>query len=78
MRVFAGWLEPLMDRVAADGTVIIAPVINIIFKDTFAVEFAPLNFLGGVNLMNIEFKWLPINEARRKNHLEHEPYKYVK
>ena len=63
---------------AADSTVNIAPVINTIFKDTFAVEFGPLAYLGGINLMNIEFKWLPISQERLKNHREHEPFKYVK
>ena len=70
-----GWLEPLLDRVAADGTVIVAPMIDTISKDTFAVRDPELAQIGAVHIPTVEFKWLPMNEARQRNHPPHEPYK---
>ena len=71
----SGWLEPLLERVATGEPLIVAPVINVIFKDTFAVDGTPLKELGGVHLETVEFKWLPLSDKRRNNHPEHEPYK---
>ena len=71
----SGWLEPLLERVATGEPLIIAPIIDVIFKDTFAVEGTELNYLGGVHLETLEFKWLPLSDKRRNNHPKHTPYK---
>ena len=71
----SGWLEPLLERVATGEPLIVAPVINVIFKDTFAVDGTPLKELGGVHLETVEFKWLPLSDKRQNNHPKHEPYK---
>ena len=63
-RISTGWLEPFLDRVATGEPLIVAPVINTVFKDTFAVDGSPLNDLGGVHLETLEFKWLPLSEER--------------
>ena len=72
-----GWLEPLLDRIAADDTVVVAPMIVGISKDTFAFGARQLEQIGGIDIPKVEFKWLPMNAARRKNHQPHEPFKYV-
>ena len=60
---------------ATGEPLIVAPVINTVFKDTFAVDGSPLIDLGGVHLETLEFKWLPLSEKRRKDHPEYEKKK---
>ena len=71
-----GWLEPLLDRVATGEDLIVAPVINGIDYDTFAVDREQLTVLGGFHLHSISFDWIPLSPERQAGHPQHEAYKY--
>lgn len=57
-----GWLEPLLDRIAADQTNVVCPVICIIDQTTFEFKHYPdpkhVN-IGGFT-WNLGFNWIPI------------------
>ena len=57
-----GWLEPLLDRVRADPTIVVSPVIDIIDADTFQyLAVKPLQ-LGGFD-WNLSFQWIRGSDA---------------
>ncbi|XP_014239119.1 polypeptide N-acetylgalactosaminyltransferase 35A [Trichogramma pretiosum] len=55
------WLEPLLERIAGEKTIVTMPVIDIINADTFQYTSSPL-VRGGFN-WGLHFKWdsLPVN-----------------
>ena len=69
-----GWLEPLLDRIASNSTIVVSPVIPKINMTTF--ETHPLNDkemqIGGFN-WNLHFKWIDIPYNQKKKNL-HNPF----
>lgn len=57
----AGWLEPLLARVAENRQTAVAPVIDVISEETFEVKTAATDVYGGFN-WGLTFRWLPIPE----------------
>nr|KAG5693526.1 hypothetical protein BaRGS_006228 [Batillaria attramentaria] len=51
-----GWLEPLLYEVSRNSSVAVAPIIDIIDKDTMAVVQA-VESMGGVDLRHMTFTW---------------------
>ena len=64
-----GWLEPMLQRIADDPTVVVSPVIDIIDKSTF--DYRPINeVLRGGFTWALNFKWISMtakHQATRKS-----------
>ena len=75
--LFSGWLEPLLDRVAADPHLLVCPVINSIYATTFSVDGGQLGHYGILKLPDLTFNWGALPERIRKNRQVHDPIKYV-
>lgn len=65
-----GWLEPLVYEVSRNSTVAVAPIIDIIDKDTMAVVQA-VESMGGVDLRKMTFTWSRVTP--RVNRLRKSP-----
>jgi len=70
----AGWLEPLLDRIAANQSNVVAPVIDVIDDKTMQYKFggAKATNVGGFH-WNLQFDWHGIPERemkRRKSDVE--------
>ena len=75
----AGWLEPLLDRIAANQSNVVTPVIDVVDDKTMQYKFgnARATNVGGFD-WNLQFNWHAIPEremARRKSMVD--PIQYV-
>lgn len=65
----AGWLEPLLDRIARNKTTVVCPVIDVIDDTTLEYHY---HDSGGVNVggfdWNLQFNWHAVPEHERKRH----------
>lgn len=53
-----GWLEPLLERIAEDRTIVMTPVIEVIDSDTFAMGFTSArNVQVGILGWSLGFNW---------------------
>ena len=65
-----GWLEPLLDRIARDPTIVPTPVIDVIEDETLEFSFqqsAALQVGGFDWMMTFDWHMLPKHELERKN-----------
>ncbi|ESO90718.1 hypothetical protein LOTGIDRAFT_123129, partial [Lottia gigantea] len=62
-----GWLEPLLDRIAANRSNVVCPVIDVIEDDSFKYQYgsAKATSIGGFD-WNMQFSWHAIPEYERK------------
>ncbi|UYV76153.1 gly-5, partial [Cordylochernes scorpioides] len=67
----AGWLEPLLDRIARNSTTVVCPVIDVINDNTFEYHYRDSSSLnvGGFD-WNLQFNWhaIPSREKERRPH----------
>lgn len=65
-----GWLEPLLDRVATDPTIAVAPLIPMISHDTFSTQQvkAVLTSVGGFDIQKVSFNWANIPQKYKDEH----------
>ncbi|KAK0417474.1 hypothetical protein QR680_013031 [Steinernema hermaphroditum] len=68
VEVTEGWLEPLLQRVAADRKRVVAPIIDVISDDNFEYVTASDTTWGGFN-WHLNFRWysVPKREMERRN-----------
>eukprot|EP00730_Choanoeca_flexa_P017328 TRINITY_DN8328_c0_g1_i4.p1 TRINITY_DN8328_c0_g1~~TRINITY_DN8328_c0_g1_i4.p1 ORF type:complete len:611 (+),score=129.55 TRINITY_DN8328_c0_g1_i4:56-1888(+) len=55
-----GWLEPLLERIALDRTIVVTPVIDNIDKKTFAYTGGPVVRTRGIFTWSLTFSWLDL------------------
>ena len=67
--VFSGWLEPLLDRIAANWSTVVCPVIDVIDDSTLQYNHgsAKATSIGGFD-WNLQFNWhgIPQREVKRR------------
>ncbi|KAK3607998.1 hypothetical protein CHS0354_009933 [Potamilus streckersoni] len=63
---FPGWLEPLLDRVARNSSIIVAPVINMINAQSFSVSGGANSHIGIFNIADMTFNWMLIPKRLQK------------
>ncbi|CAF3308025.1 unnamed protein product [Rotaria socialis] len=69
IEVTEGWLEPLLDPIAKNRTIVVVPVIDTIDATTFAFTFiSETIYVGGFD-WNLQFNWhiLPKREQSTRN-----------
>lgn len=70
-----GWLEPLVDLIRQNETIVVTPMIDIISKDTFEYKYSTNNrvSVGGFD-WNMQFTWhgLPEKEYQLRKS-DHDP-----
>ncbi|MPC93108.1 Polypeptide N-acetylgalactosaminyltransferase 13 [Portunus trituberculatus] len=57
----AGWLEPLLSRIAEDRTRVVCPIIDIIHEDTFQYVRSFELHWGAFN-WNLHFRWYTLGQ----------------
>ena len=64
-----GWLEPLLDRIARNSTIVVCPIIDIISDDTLEYQKSGYTAVGGFD-WNLQFNWhaVPAREKARHAH----------
>lgn len=63
-----GWLEPLLSRIAANPTIVVCPIIQVIDSITFQMRniFNPKDmFVGGFD-WDLVFRWVDMSESEKK------------
>jgi len=61
-----GWLEPLLDEIKKDKTVVTVPSMDVIKHDTFQFDHVPpANILAGGFDWNLNFLWMYV--SKREN-----------
>lgn len=65
--MLAGWIEPLLDRIAIDQTNVVCPVIDVIDDDTLKFQYASAKStsIGGFD-WNMQFTWHAIPDYERQ------------
>ena len=67
----SGWLEPLLDRIAADKSTVVCPVIDVIEDETLRYLYgsARSTSIGGFD-WGMQFTWhaIPDSERNRRTH----------
>eukprot|EP00049_Salpingoeca_infusionum_P026288 m.24821 g.24821 ORF g.24821 m.24821 type:complete len:607 (+) comp8642_c0_seq2:78-1898(+) len=63
-----GWLEPLLERIHKDRTIVVTPVIDNIDKSTFKYSGGPVVQTRGIFTWSLTFSWLdlPWFEAKKR------------
>ncbi|XP_046349821.1 polypeptide N-acetylgalactosaminyltransferase 5-like isoform X1 [Haliotis rufescens] len=61
-----GWLEPMLDRIAENKSIVVCPVIDVIEDDSFKYQYgsAKATSIGGFD-WNLQFTWHSIPEYER-------------
>ena len=71
IEVTEGWLEPLLDPISSNRTVVVTPIIDVIDDMTFQYKFNTSSEIpvGGFD-WNLQFNWhtLPEREKQRQRH----------
>ena len=64
-----GWLEPLLDRIARNSTIVVCPVIDVIDDTTLQYHYHDSTGVqvGGFD-WNLQFNWHPVPEGEKKKH----------
>ena len=64
------WLEPLLDRIRQDRTIVAVPVIDIISSSDFSYSGTPAEVIGGFS-WDMQFNWhsLPFNVRNERKDL---------
>jgi hypothetical protein len=74
-----GWLEPLLQRIATNRTIVAVPVMDIIDDTTFqykSFDAKSVN-IGGFD-WNLQFTWIGISEREKKQQTSViDPIQYV-
>ena len=68
--VTIGWLEPLLERVYQNRTVVVCPEIDVIHDETFQYRAGSGGDIRGVFNWNMKFRWRlapPEEQKRRKS-----------
>ncbi|XP_052797726.1 polypeptide N-acetylgalactosaminyltransferase 5-like isoform X2 [Mya arenaria] len=72
----AGWIEPLLDRIAENKSNVVCPVIDVIEDDSFKFQYgnARSTSIGGFD-WNLQFNWhaIPEYERKRRNNKDYLP-----
>eukprot|EP00045_Choanoeca_perplexa_P015160 m.184383 g.184383 ORF g.184383 m.184383 type:complete len:612 (-) comp16906_c0_seq2:2278-4113(-) len=55
-----GWLEPLLERIALDRTIVVTPIIDNIDKKTFDYTGSPVVRTRGIFTWSLTFSWLDL------------------
>jgi hypothetical protein len=63
----AGWLEPLLDRIAVDSTTVVCPVIDVIDDDTLEYHYRDSS---GVNVGGFDWNLQVRNRGRTRRRSE--------
>lgn len=71
-----GWLEPLLDRIATNNSIVVCPVIDVIEDDSFKYQYgsAKSTSIGGFD-WNLQFNWhaIPEYERQRREYKDYMP-----
>lgn len=64
-----GWLEPLLDRIARNSTIVVCPVIDVIDDTTLQYHYHDSTGVqvGGFD-WNLQFNWHPVPDGEKKKH----------
>jgi len=76
--VVAGWLQPLLSRVAENRTVVAVPVMDVIDDTTFEYKFfdAQSINIGGFD-WSLQFTWIGISDREKQRRPSHiSPVRY--
>ena len=67
--MYDGWLEPLLDLIAHNSSIVVCPAIDSIDKDTFEYQFDRDFQVGGFD-WNLQFDWhsVPDHENKCRGH----------
>ena len=74
--VHKGWLEPLLNSVAADRKTVVSPVINAISDTTFSNPGGEIHNIAIFNMNAMYFTWDSLPKDMRKKVLS-DPVRYV-
>lgn len=77
---FLGWLEPLLDRIAENKSIVVCPVIDVIEDSSFKFQYgsAKSTSVGGFD-WNLQFNWhaIPEHERERRHYKDYAPVRYM-
>ena len=74
-----GWLEPLLERIAENKSIVVCPVIDVIEDSSFKFQYgsAKSTSVGGFD-WNLQFNWhaIPEHERERRQFQDWRPVRY--